>query len=131
MMMPTNAVILFSILAVSWITPRVNRSRLLIMALLDLFAIVGCLMIMIPSQNKRNIRLAGIWFMAFIGPSWPLMLSVFASNTAGFTKKSTTSAILFIGYCAGNIAGPQFFLANEAPRYPVSYDCIPFSSLIR
>lgn len=45
------------------------------------------------------------------------MLSSVASNTAGHTKKVTVNAILLIGYCVGNIIGPQTFRAKDAPMY--------------
>jgi hypothetical protein len=48
-----------------------------------------------------------------------LMLSLAASNIAGFTKKSTVMAMIFLGYCAGNLSGPQFFISTEAPDYHV------------
>ena len=36
---------------------------------------------------------------------------------ARYTKKTTVSAIFFVGYCVGNIVGPQTFRAEDAPRY--------------
>jgi MFS transporter, ACS family, allantoate permease len=125
MIMPTQACILLGVVIVSFATPRLPNSRLLVMAFLDLIAMAGCFMIVLLPQEKKFARLSGLWLIAFVAPSWPLMLSIFASNTAGFTKKSTTSCILFIGYCVGNIAGPQFFLAKEAPHYEVSHHYSP------
>ncbi|PYH38856.1 vitamin H transporter [Aspergillus neoniger CBS 115656] len=51
-------------------------------------------------------------------------LSLVSSNFAGFTKKSIVTAILFIGYCVGNIAGPQLFKTNEAPKYLTAFAAI-------
>ena len=34
-----------------------------------------------------------------------------------YTKKTTVSAIFFVGYCVGNIVGPQTFRAKDAPRF--------------
>jgi hypothetical protein len=57
------------------------------------------------------------------GPSAiPLTLGLLSANFKGVTKKMTITAILFVTYCAGNIAGPQTFISSEAKRY----DC--FSS---
>lgn len=39
----------------------------------------------------------------------------------GHTKKVVTNAVLFLGYCTGNIAGPFFYKTDQ------SY--APFSSL--
>lgn len=43
-----------------------------------------------------------------------MSLTMISSNVAGSTKKQLTSAILFTGYCVGNIIGPQTFLDSEA-----------------
>jgi hypothetical protein len=43
------------------------------------------------------------------------------TTVAGYTKKQLTGAILFTGYCVGNIIGPQTFKASEAPRYHSAY----------
>lgn len=37
-----------------------------------------------------------------------------SSNVAGYTKKQLTGAVLFTGYCVGNIVGPQTFIMKEA-----------------
>jgi len=48
-----------------------------------------------------------------------MLLSLQTANTAGHTKKVVVSAILFLGYCAGNIAGPFFYKSDQAPTYPL------------
>jgi hypothetical protein len=40
-----------------------------------------------------------------------------ASNTGGYTKRTTATAVVFLAYCVGNIIGPHAFLAEEAPIY--------------
>lgn len=40
-----------------------------------------------------------------------------AANVAGYTKRVTSTAFVFLAYCVGNIIGPQAFLASEAPIY--------------
>ena len=36
---------------------------------------------------------------------------------AGHTKKITVNALFLIGYCVGNLVGPQTFIDNQAPDY--------------
>jgi hypothetical protein len=36
----------------------------------------------------------------------------------------TMTALLFIAYCTGNIAGPQFFRATDAPHYNMAFRAI-------
>jgi uncharacterized PurR-regulated membrane protein YhhQ (DUF165 family) len=50
-----------------------------------------------------------------------MSLTMVSSNVAGYTKKQLTAAVLFTGYCVGNIIGPQTFIASEAPGYHSAY----------
>lgn len=59
-----------------------------------------------------------------------LLLSLQTANTAGHTKKVVVSAILFLGYCVGNIAGPFFYKASQAPIYPLGIWSMIGSQLI-
>lgn len=47
-----------------------------------------------------------------------MSLTMISSNIAGSTKKQLTAAILFTGYCVGNIIGPQTFIDSEARESP-------------
>ncbi|KAI1038084.1 hypothetical protein LB503_011993 [Fusarium chuoi] len=50
-----------------------------------------------------------------------LGMSMISSNIAGFTKKSTASVMMFLGYCLGQFTGPQFFITHEAPRFQTAF----------
>ncbi|KAK1598897.1 uncharacterized protein LY79DRAFT_505342 [Colletotrichum navitas] len=45
------------------------------------------------------------------------ILGLLSTNVAGGTKRSVASGRVFVCYCAGQIAGPQFFKSTEAPAY--------------
>lgn len=45
------------------------------------------------------------------------MFSLISRNIAGQTKKSTTLALTFVFWAAGNMAAPQIFQKSDAPRY--------------
>lgn len=47
----------------------------------------------------------------------PLIYAWSSQNTAGDTKRKSTSALVFIGSSAGNIIGPLLFRPDEAPAY--------------
>jgi MFS transporter, ACS family, allantoate permease len=74
----------------------------------------------LPPSNKIG-KLFGIWMFGAYAAGFPLSLSIIASDVAGFTKKTTVSAVLFVAYCAGNIVGPQLFKAAEKPTYPTAF----------
>lgn len=119
--LPASAFQLVVILLATVFCMNVRKSRLIAMIMVLVMALAGILMVkLIPSEQKLS-RLAGYWLTSAISPVFPLMLSLHASNTAGFTKKSTVAALIFVGYCVGNLIGPQFFKNSEAPYYPVSY----------
>ena len=67
-------------------------------------------------------KLAGMYLMIAFVAGFPISLSMISSNVAGFTKKAVASAMMFVAYCAGNIAGPFLFFASEAPVYQVRTD---------
>ena len=50
-----------------------------------------------------------------------MSLTMVSSNIAGWTKKQITGAALFVGYCVGNIIGPQTFRDDQAPGYRGAY----------
>jgi hypothetical protein len=62
-------------------------------------------------------RLVALWLCYFQGLGFSMSLTMISSNVAGSTKKQLTSAILFTGYCIGNIIGPQTFLDSEKREY--------------
>ncbi|KKK14657.1 hypothetical protein P175DRAFT_0484744 [Aspergillus ochraceoroseus IBT 24754] len=82
-----------------------------------IIALIGTVMI-------RQIDAAHIWarFMGYcliiaFSANFPMTMAMITSNTAGFTKKSTATAIVFVAYCVGNLVGPQIMFAREAPSY--------------
>lgn len=80
-------------------------------------AMVG--MVLVYSLKSQAGQMTGVVFAATYAINIPLCLSLITSNVSGFTKRSTVSAIVFVMYCVGNIAGPQFYLESQKPRYQV------------
>jgi hypothetical protein len=60
----------------------------------------------LPSSAKYG-RLVALWFTNFQSIGFVLGLVMISSNIGGYTKKQFTSGVVFVAYCAGNIAGPQ------------------------
>lgn len=118
--LPASAFQLTTVLLVAIFTSYVRKSRHIALVLTYLMAIGGILMIKLLPNDEKLARLAGFWLIMAVAPAFPLMMSLSASNIAGFTKKSTVMAMIFLGYCAGNLSGPQFFISTEAPSYHVS-----------
>ncbi len=60
-----------------------------------------------------------------------MSLTMVSSNIAGYTKKQLTAAILFTGYCVGNIIGPQTFKTSDAPAYHSAYVAMLIGYIIK
>lgn len=98
-----------------------RNSRCITMIFANAVCILGAgLLVGLPSSNKWG-RLVALWLCFFQGLGFSMSLTMISSNVAGYTKKQVTGAILFIGYCVGNIIGPQTFVTSEKPGYHSAY----------
>lgn len=70
----------------------------------------------IPQSNQVG-RLICYYLTGSYNASFVIILSILTDNIAGHTKKVVTNAMIFLGVCAGNIAGPFFYKSNQAPGY--------------
>ncbi|CAI7666354.1 unnamed protein product [Penicillium palitans] len=122
--LPASAFQLATVLLSAILSSTIRKSRLINLVFIFLMAMAGILMVKLLPPSDKLSRLAGFWLVMAVSPAFPLMLSLAASNIAGFTKKSTVMAMIFLGYCAGNLAGPQFFISEEAPNYHTAYTTI-------
>jgi hypothetical protein len=116
--MPVGATQLVFLLLTSSLASLVPSSRLVLMTFNTLTSMAG--IIMVYECEGRAARMAGLCLGSVFAANIPLSLSLISSNVGGFTKRSVTTATLFVAYCIGNIVGPQFFLASQKPRYEVS-----------
>lgn len=93
-------------------------------------SLLGVLLIWKLNPSNQVGRLMGIYISVGYAVNIPLCMSLVTSNVAGFSKRSVVSAMIFIAYCLGNIAGPQFYNSSEAPSYPVRFPSICTVSLL-
>ncbi|KAH7018062.1 allantoate permease [Microdochium trichocladiopsis] len=107
-----------------YIAGRFRSMNCILVALIVLPPVIGCALIGSRGKIPHGVSLFG-YFLLSTGPSaLPLLLSLVQANYRGVTKKMTMTAMLFIAYCAGNIAGPQLFKASEEPTYDTAFRAI-------
>jgi MFS family permease len=120
---PGGAVQFVSLLAGGFICTRFPNTRCLTMCVANCICILGAaLLVGLPSTPQYKWgRLVALWLCYFQGLGFSMSLTIISSNIAGTTKKQLTSAVLFTGYCVGNIIGPQTFRESEKPGYRSAY----------
>lgn len=113
--MPGGAVEIVGCALFGYLNKFVPHRMILSLASVVITFVATC-MLAFASESK-NARLAGYYLISISPVCMICALSCFQSNTAGHTKKVTTTAIYLIGYCVGNLIGPQTFIAAQAPGY--------------
>ncbi|KAI1117694.1 MFS general substrate transporter [Nemania sp. NC0429] len=118
---PYSLLCIVAVAGSGWVAGRFRSMNCILVALVVVPPIVGSALISHRSAMPRSVSLVG-YFLLATGPSaLPLLLSLVQSNFRGVTKKMTMTALLFVAYCAGNIAGPQLFVDDEAPTYDTAF----------
>ncbi|KAK7901053.1 hypothetical protein LTR67_003339 [Exophiala xenobiotica] len=118
MQIPYGCFIILSILTCVFLNDRfANNKRCLFILIFLCPNIAGAFGLRFVNPEHHVGRyfcylLTGPYNAAFV-----MILSLQIANTAGHTKKVVTNAVLFLGYCTGNIAGPFFYKTAQAPTY--------------
>ncbi|UDD58863.1 hypothetical protein AFCA_006286 [Aspergillus flavus] len=118
MQMPLGGAQIVFLLITAGVATAIPNTRILMMIFNTTVSLVGMILVWKLDEDNQKGRLTGLALGAVFAVNIPLSLSIISSNVAGFTKRSTTSALMFVAYCVGNIVGPQFFLSSEEPHYP-------------
>lgn len=118
---PYSLLAIVAIAGTGWVAGRFRSMNCILIALVVVPPIVGSALISHRDAIPHSISLVGYFFLATGPAALPLLLSLVQSNFRGVTKKMTMTALLFVAYCAGNIAGPQLFVEDEAPTYDTAF----------
>ncbi|KAF2091504.1 MFS general substrate transporter [Saccharata proteae CBS 121410] len=120
--LPSSFIAFFTILATGWLSGRYQNITTYLICGIVILPVIGSAIIYANVAN--GVKLFGYYLLATGPGAIPLAMSLVGVNYKGSTKKLTMTAVLFISYCAGNIAGPQFFIDSEAPHYPTAFRAI-------
>ncbi|KAH7320637.1 major facilitator superfamily domain-containing protein [Stachybotrys elegans] len=117
MQLPLSAVQVFAQLSCGFLASKLPNSRLHIATVAMIPPIIGtCLINQLDADNKWG-RLVGVWLLGSYPVGFMTILGLLSTNIAGSTKRSMASGWVFVCYCIGQIAGPQFFKSTQAPAY--------------
>ncbi|KAF3035115.1 hypothetical protein E8E12_005159 [Didymella heteroderae] len=113
---PGGAIEVVFLIACGWAGDKYGY-RVLISMIGLCTAMLGMILIVALPLSNNSGRLAGYYLTQASPTPFVALLSLLSSNVAGYTKKTTVAAMYLIGYCVGNIIGPQTFRPGDAPRY--------------
>ncbi|KLJ05870.1 hypothetical protein EMPG_10695 [Blastomyces silverae] len=119
---PASVICISTVLITGWLSGKYNNVTTYLICGIVAFPVAGSAIIY--SNVSKGVKLFGYYLMSPGPAALPLAMSLVAVNYKGSTKKMTMTSFLFIAYCAGNIAGPQFFMSKEAPHYPTAFRAI-------
>jgi len=90
-------------------------------------ALVGSFIDWLGPRDQKVLLYLGVIMLPIITGPIGMVTGLTSSNTRGHTKKATVSAANFLGYAAGNIAGPLAFASTPGPRYSGGFiSCVAF-----
>ncbi|KAF6808922.1 allantoate permease [Colletotrichum musicola] len=113
---PFGAIQIFAIMGSGWLATRIQKKGVVIAGLAVPPTIGSVIMLTVPREHK-GVLLFGYYLVSFLAAITPIIFAWQVQNTAGDTKKKTTSAVVFIGMCTGNIIGPLLYSVDDAPLY--------------
>ena len=121
---PYSLISVASITGTGFLAGRFRNLNCILAALVVVPPIVGSALIVSRASVPHGVSLFGYFLLSTGSSALPLLLSLVQTNFRGVTKKMTMTALIFIAYCAGNIAGPQLFKEKEAPHYWTAFRAI-------
>ncbi|KAF7717436.1 Uncharacterized protein PECH_000927 [Penicillium ucsense] len=119
MQIPYGVLIAFSILVCVYLNDRYENRRCIFILIFLIPNIVGAFGLRFVPADRGVGRLICYYLTGPYNAAFVLVLSMQIANTAGHTKKVVTNAVLFLGYCTGNLAGPFFYKTDQSPTYPL------------
>lgn len=124
LVIPASVIAAATIAGTGFLAGRFRQLNCILIVAVVVPAVVGSSLIYARPRTSSGVQLLG-YFLLSTGPgAIPLLMSLVGANYKGVTKKMTMTALLFIAYCAGNIAGPQFFRQGDAPHYNPAFRAI-------
>ncbi|KAI0018921.1 major facilitator superfamily domain-containing protein [Xylariomycetidae sp. FL0641] len=121
---PYSIITVAAISGSGWLAGRFRALNCILVVLVVLPPVIGSALMSSRDSIPHGVSLFG-YFLISTGPAaLPLLMSLVQANYRGVTKKMTMTALLFLAYCAGNIAGPQLFKDKEAPTYDTAFRAI-------
>ncbi|EMD66057.1 hypothetical protein COCSADRAFT_294534 [Bipolaris sorokiniana ND90Pr] len=115
--LPAGIVIGTIELGVPYIACRVDNIRAWLIVICQCGTIAASLLPWLLPRDEKSDLLFACYILASYSGGYVVLMGLQVANTAGHTKRSATSAGMFVGHCLGNVMGPMLFKPEDAPTY--------------
>ena len=122
--LPVEVIAAGSIGLTGYLGGRYRNIHLLLIIAVVIPVMIGAVIIYMRAHVSKGVQLFAYSLLQFTYTPLPLLMSLIQTNYKGVTKKMTMTAIFYLAYCGGNVAGSQLFLAREAPLYGTAMKAI-------
>lgn len=136
-----------------YIAYKFPHMRAYLVVICELGTVLAALLLWLLPRSAKGGLLFGVYILASFGGAYAVLMGMQIANTAGYTKRSLASSILFIGYCLGrslrtsehprgqrtrlthlipigNFVGPLLFKPEDAPAYAPGFQAVVITSAI-
>jgi MFS transporter, ACS family, allantoate permease len=121
MTMPSGACQLIGCVGASYFASRFKNLRIAMSLVFITPFLAGILGLHFLSDAHPWGRLVSLWLCFFFASPYGIGMSLVNANTAGHTKRTTTTALYIIGAGLGSFIGPFFFKAGQEPYYRLGF----------
>ncbi|KAF4634635.1 hypothetical protein G7Y89_g3470 [Cudoniella acicularis] len=115
--MPPGAMSTLSGIGLSYLAARTRKWRSVLVAVSILLPLMGAVICYTLPRTNLAGQLVGLYILYTYWAPYITLVSIYQANIAGHTKKVFLFAWFYVSWAAGNIIGPQTFLAYQAPAY--------------
>lgn len=128
--MPVGAYSGVFVVLCSWCAMRFKNIRSYIIVCAQMITVLGALLLWLLPTSAVGGMLFGLYILPSVGAGYGVLIGLHLANTSGYTKRSLASSGIFIGYCVGNIIGPQVFRSQDAPGYVPGFIVVVITSIV-
>ncbi|KAK5164584.1 uncharacterized protein LTR77_009790 [Saxophila tyrrhenica] len=115
--MPRTAIGGFAVVAVGWLSDRIN-DRMTLIIIFTIPTLVGMIIqTTMQYSGQKGVLLFSQLFQDLSAPGFPLCYAWNASNSGGHTKKVSVNAFALFTFGVGSVVGTYIFLPEDAPGY--------------
>ncbi|CAN8104709.1 unnamed protein product [Discula destructiva] len=115
--MPRAAIGGVAVVAVGWLSDRIN-DRMTLILIFTIPTLIGMIILTtMQYSGQRGVLQFAQLFQNLSAPGFPLCYAWNASNIGGHTKKVTANAFTLFTFGVGSVVGTYIFLPKDAPGY--------------